>query len=50
LRLETANAVRVEHHSLGSYQFAFDTEAVVLFTENETNAPVLGYLQSDVFR
>jgi hypothetical protein len=38
LRLETANAVRVEHNSLGNYQFAFDTEAVVLFTENETNA------------
>ena len=38
LRLETVNAVRVEHNSLGNYQFAFDTEAVVLFTENETNA------------
>jgi len=38
LRLETANAVRVQHNSLGSYQFAFVTEAVVLFTENETNA------------
>jgi hypothetical protein len=38
LRLETADTVRVEHNSLGSYQFAFDTEAVVLFTENETNA------------
>jgi hypothetical protein len=38
LRLETANAVRVQHNSLGSYQFAFDPEAVVLFTENQTNA------------
>ena len=38
LRLETANAMRVDHNSLGNYQFAFDTEAVVLFTENETNA------------
>ena len=38
LRLEAANVVRAEHDSLGSYQFAFDAEAEVLFTENETNA------------
>jgi hypothetical protein len=38
LRLEAANIVRAEHDTLGSYQFAFDAEADVLFTENETNA------------
>jgi hypothetical protein len=38
LRLESANTVRAEHDTLGNYQFAFDEEAEVLFTENETNA------------
>jgi Glycosyl hydrolase family 63 C-terminal domain len=38
LRLRTANVVHAEHDSLGTFQFAFDTEAMVLFTENETNA------------
>ena len=38
LRLESPNVVRVEHHSLGVYLFAFDGEAEILFTENETNA------------
>jgi hypothetical protein len=38
LRLENGNVVRAEHNSLGNYQFAFDAEVEVLFTENETNA------------
>jgi hypothetical protein len=38
LRLDGANVVRAEHPTLGSYRFAFDAEAEVLFTENETNA------------
>jgi hypothetical protein len=38
LRLEAPNIVRADHYSLGSYQFAFEGEAEVLFTENETNA------------
>ena len=38
MRLETANVVRAEHDTLGTYQCAFDAEAEVLFTENETNA------------
>jgi hypothetical protein len=37
LRLEAPNIVSADHNSLGSYQFAFDAEAEVLFTENETN-------------
>jgi hypothetical protein len=37
LCLNTANVVHAEHPTLGSYRFAFDTEAEVLFTENETN-------------
>jgi hypothetical protein len=37
LRLDGANVVRAEHPTLGSYRFAFDAEAEVLFTENETN-------------
>ena len=38
LLLDGANVVRAEHPNLGSYRFAFDAEAEVLFTENETNA------------
>jgi len=38
LLLDGANVVRAEHPTLGSYRFAFDAEAEVLFTENETNA------------
>src|SRR5215469_12477879 len=37
LRVDGANVVRAEHPTLGSYRFAFDAEAEVLFTENETN-------------
>ena len=37
LRLDGTNVIRAEHPTLGSYQFAFDTPAEVLFTENETN-------------
>jgi hypothetical protein len=33
--------VHAEHDALGSYQFAFDAEAEVLFTENDTNAHLL---------
>ena len=38
LHLETANAIYAAHNSLGNYYFAFDSDAKVLFTENETNA------------
>ena len=41
LRLESADRVHAEHDTLGSYQFAFDAEAEVLFTENDTNAHLL---------
>jgi Glycosyl hydrolase family 63 C-terminal domain len=37
LHLNSANVVQAEHPALGSYRFAFDAEAEVLFTENETN-------------
>jgi hypothetical protein len=37
-RLDSANIVHAEHATLGSYQFAFDAEVEVLFTENETNS------------
>jgi hypothetical protein len=37
LRLDGANIIRAEHSTLGNYWFAFDAEAEVLFTENETN-------------
>jgi Glycosyl hydrolase family 63 C-terminal domain len=38
LRSENGHLVRVEHGSLGKYLFAWENEAEVLFTENETNA------------
>jgi hypothetical protein len=38
LSLAAPNLVRTQHNSLGSYQFAFNAEAKVLFTENGTNA------------
>ena len=38
LRLQSADIVQAEHDSLGNYLFAFDGDAEVLFTENETNA------------
>jgi Glycosyl hydrolase family 63 C-terminal domain len=38
LRLDASDSVRVEHPTLGTYQFVFDTEADVLFTDNETNS------------
>ena len=38
LRLHSADIVQAEHDSLGHYLFAFDGDAEVLFTENETNA------------
>jgi hypothetical protein len=38
LRLQSADIVQAEHDNLGNYLFAFDGDAEVLFTENETNA------------
>jgi len=38
LRSENGHLLRVEHGSLGKYLFAWENEAEVLFTENETNA------------
>ena len=38
MTLRHADVVRAEHESLGDYLFAFDGEATVLFTENESNA------------
>jgi hypothetical protein len=38
MRLENADVVRAEHDTLGTYLFAFEGEAPVLFTENESNA------------
>jgi hypothetical protein len=37
LRLNGANVVHAGHPTLGSYRFAFEAKADVLFTENETN-------------
>jgi hypothetical protein len=38
LALLQTNVVRAHHDSLGDYLFAFDGEAEILFTENESNA------------